>query len=224
MPRIARIVIPGVPHHITQRGNNRQPIFLEEADYRQYLALLKCQAARNGLEVFGYCLMTNHVHLIATPEGEASLAKAIGRVHFLYTQYFNRKYKRVGHLWQNRFFSCALDERHQYTALQYIECNPVRAHISREAWEYGWSSAAAHTGEDDKTGLLDIRRWGELWDRAEWRKMLAEGEDEEQRESVRRATRVGRPFAGEEFLLEQEERCGCSLRALPVGRPRRCKE
>jgi len=223
MPRIARIVIAGVPHHITQRGNNRQPIFLEETDYRQYLLLLNSQAARNGLEISGYCLMTNHVHLIATPEKEVSLAKAIGRVHFLYTQYFNRKYKRVGHLWQNRFFSCALDERHQYTALRYIERNPVRAHIVREAWEYDWSSAGAHTGDGDKTGLLDIRSWEAFWDYEEWRKMLTEGEDEEQRESVRRATRVGRPFADEEFLQAQEERSGCPLRAMPVGRPKKSK-
>ena len=109
MPRIARIVISDVQYHITQRGNNHQDIFFVDDDRQVYLEFLKKQADRFGLEVQGYCLMTNHIHLIATPHNEDSLAKAIGITHLLYTQYINRMHRRSGHLWQNRFYSCPLD-------------------------------------------------------------------------------------------------------------------
>jgi len=118
MPRIARIVLPGLPHHVTQRGNNRQDVFFVDDDRRAYLQILGEQSERYGLAVLGYCLMANHVHLIATPSGEDSLAKAVGRTDFLYTQYIHRLHGRSGHLWQNRFFSCALDEPHLWAALR----------------------------------------------------------------------------------------------------------
>jgi len=151
MPRIARIVIPGCPHHITQRGNNRQDVFFVDDDRQRYLAILAAQAERFGLTVQGYCLMTNHVHLIATPREPESLAKAVGRTHWLYTQYVNRLHGRSGHLWQNRFYSCALDEPHFYAAMIYVERNPVRARLVRRAWRYPWSSAAAHCDGRDPT-------------------------------------------------------------------------
>ena len=127
----------GCVHHVTQRGNNRQDVFFVDDDRRVYLELLAQQAPRFGLSVQGYCLMTNHVHL---------LAKTLGRTHFLYTQYVNRLHGRSGHLWQNRFYSCALDEPQQWAALGYVERNPVRARLVRLAWRYEWSSAAAHCG------------------------------------------------------------------------------
>ena len=107
MPRVARIVIPGWPHHVVQRGNNRQDVFFVDDDCRAYLRFLCDQSARFGIHILGYCLMSNHVHIIAVPDGEDSLAKAIGRTHFLYAQYVNRVHGRSGHLWQNRFYSCA---------------------------------------------------------------------------------------------------------------------
>jgi putative transposase len=130
MPRVARVVIPGVPHHVTQRGNNRQDVFYTDDDRRHYLRLLGEQSHR----VLGYCLITNHVHLVVVPEHENSLARAIGRTHYLYTLYINRMHSRSGHLWQNRFFSCGLDEKHAYCALRYVELNPVRARIKQRAW------------------------------------------------------------------------------------------
>jgi putative transposase len=105
MPRVARIVVPGVPHHITQRGNNRQDVFFVDDDRRMYLGLLAKSAARYGLQVLGYCLMTNHFHLVAVPRAADSLAKALGRTDFVYTQYIARRHRRSGHLWQNRFYS-----------------------------------------------------------------------------------------------------------------------
>ena len=153
MPRVARIVVPGVPHHVTQRGNNRQEVFFVDDDRGFYLDLLGRQAQRFGLDVLGYCLMSNHVHLIAVPQREDSLAKAIGRTHFLYTQYLHRLHGRSGHLWQNRFYSCALDEAHCWAALCYTERNPVRARMVRKAWRYRWSSAAVHCGSTDSLAL-----------------------------------------------------------------------
>ena len=154
MPRLARTVAVGCAHHITQRGNNRQDVFFVDDDRRVYLELLGEQAERYGLEIVGYCLMVNHVHLVAVPRTEEALAKAVGRTHFCYTQYINRFHKRSGHLWQGRFYSCALDRRHFWQAMKYIECNPVRARLCRKPWRYAWSSAAAHVDEKIEAAVL----------------------------------------------------------------------
>ena len=143
----------GCAHHIVQRGNNRQDVFFVDDDRRVYLDLLAEQAARYGLAIEGYCLMSNHVHLVAVPQSEEALAQAVGRTHFRYTQYINRFRKRSGHLWQGRFYSCALDTRHFWTAMKYIELNPVRARLCRKPWRYAWSSAAAHRRDQPKHTL-----------------------------------------------------------------------
>jgi putative transposase len=109
MPRLARAVAVGCAHHIAQRGNNRESVFLVDDDRRVYLQMLAEESAKSGLEVLGYCLMGNHVHVVAIPHAEDSLAKGIGRTHFRYSQYINRFHKRSGHLWQGRFYSCAMD-------------------------------------------------------------------------------------------------------------------
>ena len=167
MARVARIVVPGASHHVTQRGNNRQDVFFVADDRRVCLECLREQGARFGFRIDGYCLMTNHIHLIGVPAREDSLAKAIGRTHFLYTQYVNRMHGRTGHLWQNRFYSCAMDEAHAYQALCYVELNPVRAGMAKHAWEYAWSSARLHCdgpatggwGADAGAALLDLTAW-----------------------------------------------------------------
>ena len=157
MPRLARIVLKNVPHHITQRGNNHQNVFFVDDDRMVYLELLKDQSQRFGLDVLGYCLMTNHVHIIAVPVNDTALAKAIGRTHFLYTQYVNRMHSRSGHLWQNRFFSCPMDTLHLWKAMQYVETNPVRSGLVRKPWRYPYSSAAAHIENSDPTNILDMK-------------------------------------------------------------------
>ena len=156
MPRAARIVVPGAMHHITHRGNNRQDVFFVDDDRRAYLDLLRQQSGRFGFVVEGYCLMTNHIHIVGTPADEESLGKAFGRTHFMYTQYANRRHERSGHIWQNRFFSCALDAPHGWNALAYVELNPVRAGIVRRAWHYPWSSAAGHCGVRDDDPVVDL--------------------------------------------------------------------
>ena len=220
MPRLARIVIPGLPHHITQRGNNRQDVFFVDDDRRTYLALLHKQCGRFGLELLGYCLMTNHVHLVAVPQQEDSLAKAVGRTHFLYAQTINALHGRSGHLWQGRFYSCALDEAHLWRALAYVERNPVRARLVRRAWRYGWSSAAAHAGGQDSSGLLDLRRWQQAWSADDWKQQLCQPDDAEQTGQLRLSTGRGRPLGSDSFLSKVERVLGRRVRPLPVGRPR----
>jgi putative transposase len=219
MPRVSRIVIPGVPHHITQRGNNRQDVFFVDDDREVYLSLLREQADRYGLAVVGYSLMANHVHVVGTPVGADSLGKAVGRTHLLYAQYINRLHERTGHLWQGRFFSCALDEAHCWAALSYVERNPVRAGLVRNAWRYRWSSARAHCEGDDPTGLLDLGGWRKVWDPRRWREELRRRGDEEVREGLRVRTRTGRPLGSDSFLSKIERAVGRRLRPLPVGRP-----
>jgi putative transposase len=138
--------VPGIPHHIVQRGNNRQDVFFVDDDRRAYLDMLAEQSERFGLTLLAYCLMTNHAHIVAVPRDESVLAKAVGRTHWLFSQYVNRLHRRSGHLWQNRFFSCTLDEPHLWQACAYVERNPVRARLVRLAWRYPWSSAAVHVG------------------------------------------------------------------------------
>jgi putative transposase len=221
MPRVARIVLPGCPHHITQRGNNRQDIFFVDDDKQVYLQILARQAERYGLVLHAYALMTNHVHLIATPKQESSLAKTLGRAHYFYTTYINRFHGRVGHLWQNRFFSCAMDEVHIWSAFSYVELNPVRAGLSAVAWEYPWSSAATHCGKTPPEPFLDIELWRSLSQGRDWRQVLTLPHDTKAIEEIRRCTMSGRPLAGDSFLSKLEVSLGRRIRPLPVGRPRR---
>jgi len=220
MPRVARIVLPGLPHHITQRGNNRQDVFFVDADRTRYLQILAQQSALYGLTIDGYCLMTNHVHIIATPRNESSLAKAIGRTHFLYTQHINRMHDRSGHLWQNRFFSCAMDDAHYLTAMRYVERNPVRARMVRKPWRYAWSSAAAHAGRTTPAELLNTSRWRDHTAGLDWEAFLTES-DSEGVDAIRLATRRGRPLATDSFLSKLETKLNRRLRPKPVGRPRK---
>ena len=173
VPRIARVVAVGAPHHVTQRGNNRQKVFFSTADRRIYLSLLGSHCRRWQLNLLGYCLMPNHVHLVAVPEHENSLAKALGRTHYDYTVYLNGRRRRSGHLWQNHFFSTCLDRAHLFAALRYVDLNPVRAGLASQAAGYEWSSAAAHVSGNDATGLLDMERWREVCPLGDWGEVMA---------------------------------------------------
>ncbi len=227
MPRVARTVIADWPHHVTQRGNNHQDVFFTDNDRRTYLTLLHERCAAADVRVLGYCLMRNHVHLVLVPPDEAALAAAVGRVHWLYTQYVNRLHGRSGHLWQNRFFSCPMDEPHAWAAIRYVERNPVRARIVRLPWRYAWSSAAAHVGEPPAapdagpTKLLDLASWQREWTPPRWRAALQEADDTAAADGLRRNTMRGRPLASDSLLSKLETRLGRRLRPLPIGRPRK---
>ena len=225
MARPARIVAPGVAHHIAQRGNNRQDVFFVDDDQRVYLAMLKEQCDKHRVDVLAYCLMTNHVRTIGVPRDENSLAIAIGRSNFLYAQYVNRMHGRSGHLWQNRFESCLLDQPHLRNALIYVERNPVRAKIVRHAWDYPWSSAAAHVGGQDPSGnpsgLLDLRAWRTSHDENDWRERLQRREDDDLLADIRLTTQRGRLLATDKFISKLESTLGRRLRPLPGGRPKK---
>ena len=120
MPRTARVVAVAAPHHVTQRGNNRQQIFFSDAQRRYYLSLLAVQSRRHELRILGYCLMPNHVHLVVVPGPQDSLAKGVGRANNAYSRYLNQVRKRSGHLWQNRFCSAPLEREHLLRALRYV--------------------------------------------------------------------------------------------------------
>jgi putative transposase len=219
MARLARFVAPGMAHHITQRGNHRQNVFFDDEDRRVYLAALAENAAKYGVRLIGYCLMTNHVHVIAAPEREESLAKAFGRAHADYARWLHVRHRQTGHLWQNRFYSCPLDAGHCWAALRYVELNPVRAKIAAEAWAWPWSSAAAHAGEQETNALLDWEEWRACWTPERWKRALEAGvRDALFEERLRLATRTGRPLGAPGFAESMEQIAKRALTPAKRGR------
>ena len=152
MARIARVIVPDCPHHIVQRGNRRQDVFFCDDDYHHYLELLKHWCAEEGITISNYCLMTNHVHLILTPQDGSNLSRAIGEVHRRYTCRINFRENWRGYLWQGRFSSFAMDESYFLAAAAYVELNPVRAKMVEQPWDYPWSSVHAYLS--DKSDAL----------------------------------------------------------------------
>ena len=217
MPRTARKIIANIPHYINQRGNNTQDIFFVDDDCNVYLEILKEQSEKYGLAVMGYCLMANHVHLIATPHAPDSVSKAVGRTHFIYTQYINRFHNRSGHLWQGRFYSCPLDEGHLYEAVRYVENNPVRAKLAKDAIGWEFSSARSHLGcEESVLPMADIKEYVAADD---WSAYLKEKCEQAIIEKIKANTLTGRPSGSDRFVAGLEKRFGMRLRPLPEGRP-----
>ena len=219
MPRIARAVAVNYPHHITQRGNYHQLVFEQRDDFVRYLNWLKIYTEKYSVKIWAYCLMNNHVHFIAVPMKPDSLAKTFNTLHMRYSQHINMRNKTTGHLWQGRFFSCALDERHLYAGVRYVENNPVRALITKQAEEYPWSSARSHTKKISDSFLSDsCYLTDEIKD---WSKYLREKEDASLIKEIRKNTKTGRPCGDDKFLLKVEDMIGRRLAPLPWGRPRK---
>jgi putative transposase len=218
MGRIARVVVPDCWHHITQRGNRQQMVFYTDADRAMYLELLARHCQRAPVAIAGYCLMGNHIHLIAVPSSETGLAMALGRTHNDYARWLNVRRAETGHLWQNRFYSCPLDERHQWDALRYVELNPVRACLVPEPAAWRWSSAAAHLSGRDPAGILDMNGWRTQWNAETWRDVLRCGVDDAALLSrIREATRTGRPCGDEDFAARLEASLRRPLRPRKRG-------
>ncbi|MDI6800512.1 MAG: transposase [Thermodesulfovibrionales bacterium] len=221
MPRIARAVAVGFPHHITQRGNYRQRVFEGDDDYMQYLEWLQIYRKKYALKIWAYCLMSNHVHFIAVPMENDSLAKTFNTLHMRYSQRINSRQENRGHLWQGRFFSCVLDERHLYSAIRYVENNPVRSRLVKKAEDYQWSSAYAHVMGEKDVVLADncyiVKRI------KDWSAYLREKEDTDTVlvEDIRQSTNTGRPCGDDRFVMKMEKLLGRKLAALPKGRPRK---
>mgnify|MGYP001591728549 CR=1 FL=1 len=218
MARISRIVVPGYPHHVTQRGVRSMAVFLNDEDRRSYLEFLSQEAAHFGVEILAWCLMTNHVHFVAVPQQEASLARAFGEAHRRYTRMKNFAEGVRGYLFQGRFGSTVLDERHLLTAARYVELNPVRAGIVRVAWEYLWSSAGYHAGANESDRLVKKRMLPEMV--GDWKEFLGLGSEDEE-DQLRLSTRTGRPAGDNAFVEKVANLIGRDLKKGVPGRPRK---
>jgi len=222
MPRIARVTLPGYPHHITQRGNNREDVFFDDEDRVFYRSTLKryCECDSCRVDIVSYCLMNNHVHLLAVPLEDDALARCVGRTNLLYTQYVNRKYQRSGRLWQNRFYSTIVDtDAYLWAVMRYIEFNPVKAGIVRNPVEYPWSSCRA-TVEGVNDELITSSMWFDTHDRAAYGRFVMQ-RDSAMDETIRRATSSGRPLGDAGFVEGLEKILSRKLVAGRRGRPRK---
>ena len=214
MPRIARIIAPGIPHHVTQRGNRRMETFFRNEDYQAYLALMAEWCRKCDVAIWAYCLMPNHVHLIAVPETAEGLRLAIGEAHRRYSSMINRRQKWTGHLWQGRFSSFPMDETYLLAAVKYAEMNPVRARLVATPYDWQWSSARAHAeGKDDI--LVKVAPLLEMV--GDWQQFLSEA-DEEDAARIRGHERTGRALGEDSFLDTLENMLQRTVKPQKAGR------
>ena len=214
MARLARVVAPGIPHHVTQRGNRRQPVFFGDDDYETYRGLLAdgCRAA--GVAVWAYCLMPNHVHLILVPQDADGLRAALGEAHRRYSRQVNFREGWRGYLWQGRFASFPMDEPYLLACARYVELNPVRARLARRARDWKWSSARAHlAGRDD--GLVAVRPLLDL--APDWAGLLGQELGEDEGKAIRAGERTGRPLGSATFIGQLEKKLGRTLAKQKPG-------
>lgn len=217
MPRQARVVIPGAPHHVIQRGNRRQRTFFSDADYLAYLHLAAEAFGEAGVEVWAYCLMPNHVHLIAAPSRPEALAEAVGATHLRYTRRINARERWTGYLWQGRFASFPMDDDYLMTCARYVGLNPVRAGLTSRAVDWPWSSVRGHV-EGRLDPLLTPAPLGERLGLQAAGFFEADVEAEAQRK-LRRAALSGRPLGGMAWVKALEVATGRALTDPPRGRP-----
>lgn len=202
MPRSSRIVLPGIPHHVTQRGSRKLPVFFADRHYRLYIRLLAEQCAAHRLGVWAYCLMPNHVHLIVVPNRPDGLWRPLAAAHQAYAWRVNRAKGWSGHLWQERFASFPMDETHLYSAVRYVLLNPVRAGFVRRPESWPFSSANAHlSGERDE--LLDPRPMNDLID--DWESYLSATVSRSSAALLRKHARSGRPLGRPSWLQKMAE-------------------
>ena len=223
MARIARVIVPDVPHHVVQRGVRSIPIFESDHDRQLYLRLLKEHATVHGVTFHAWCLMTNHVHFVAVPRHEKSLAETFGEAHKKYTREFNKRHGVTGYLFQGRFGSCPLDDQHLYEAVRYVELNPVRAGIVKSAERYPWSSAAYHLAKRKDDCLVTAGPPLVYVD--DWATYLGEGTGEAMVKVLEKHLSTGRPMGDDDFVRSLGSRVGRDLvpkkRGWPKGRERK---
>ena len=215
MARLPRIVIPGHPHHVTQRGNRQSRVFFEEDDYALYIDLLSEAARKAGTEIWCYCLMPNHVHLIAVPSDSDGLRATFADAHRRYTGYINTRMRTTGHLWQGRFGSVVLDEAHLYQAVRYVSLNPVRAGLVPQAQNWRWSSVAAHlSGSDDTLVKVApvLERYGDF---AAF--LGVPSDDDTGFKRLRQSETTGRPLGSGEWIERLENLTGKTLKPQKRG-------
>ncbi len=215
MARLARVVAPEVAHHVTQRGNRRQTTFFSDADYAVYRDLLAegCRAA--GVEVWGYCLMPNHVHLILVPSSEDGLRAALSETHRRYSRRVNEREGWTGYLWQGRFASVPMDGAHLLACARYVELNPVRANLVNAAADWPWSSAQAHLAGRNDSLVATAPLLGMAPD---WTEFLDAGLSEAEHRALQGGERTGRPLGSADFTADLERRLGRALAPQKRGR------
>jgi len=216
---MARAVLLGVPHHLTQRGVDRQNVFFRDADCEVYLSLVSLSAQRFSTSILGYCLMPNHVHWVVEPRQPDSLARTFGDAHGRYAAYANAQRLRSGHFWQNRFFSCPLDRAHLWTAMRYVERNPLRACLVDRPSAFRWSSAAAHTAAGSPPAWLEPEPMRSTFTPEQWDAYLKSDTIGEAELELRKSTYTGRPAGSREFTEWAESILGRKLAAQAGGRP-----
>ena len=216
MPKFPRLVVPGYPHHVTQRGVRRQQTFYDDTDYNSYIELIRGLKVVAGVDVWAYCLMPNHVHFVVVPKEQQSLARLFGTVHHRYAKRVNTIHKWRGHLWQERFYSVAMDERHTLAAMRYVELNPVRAGLCKRADDWPWSSVHGNLGKrtDDIVVQSSVR---ELI--TDWRCFLSQPGEAGLQDSLRSQTCTGRPSGDRHFIDMLERETGRRIHRRDPGRP-----
>jgi len=219
MPRLARNVFLDIPHHITQRGNRREDVFFTEKDKLIYLKWLQQYCQKHEVDILAYCLMTNHVHLILKPSTEDGLQNVLKPLHMRYAQHINKIKKWSGHLWQGRYFSSALDESYTWSAIRYVERNPVRAGIIQKAEDYLWSSAAVHCGLKKDSLLFNWTDMKRAISEKEWSKWLSISDKKNDMTILRRNVEKGLPCGHDGFIRQLEALSCKNLRYRPQGRP-----
>ena len=221
MPRPDRFTPAGVPVHVTQRGNFRHPVFSTDHDYRLLLELLARYSAEYGNRVIGYCLLSNHFHLVVIPDRDDGVSAMMMALTSKFARTLNERSERRGHLWQGRFGSASMSEKHYRTALAYVDLNPVRAGLTREATVYRWSSAAAHAGLCEYPPFLDGPEFSRMYSTLEWAGILGAEIRKEHVQELREATRVGTVSGEPEFVKKMELKYGRVLERKAPGRPRK---
>lgn len=211
------MVVPGVPHHVTQRGNRRQTTFFHDGDYLRYLQLAAVAFAKADVECWGYCLMPNHVHLILTPRTQSGLRDALAPLHWRYSYEINRRERWTGYLWQGRFASFPMDEPYFVQASRYVGLNPVRAGLVTHARDWAWSSVNAHLASADdalvRTAPLAACVMQQM------PRFFETDVAEEQARKLRRASATGRPLGASAWVKALETSSGRALAPLRRGRP-----
>jgi putative transposase len=209
MARLARVVVPGLPHHVTQRGNGRARTFFGDDDYALYRDLLGTHCHAAEVDVWGWCLMPNHVHLILVPSDPDGLRRALSRVHRIYAGVIQARRKRSGHFWQGRFGAVAMDEAYLVAALRYVSLNPVRARLVARAQDWKWSSTRAHLrGKDD--GLTARQAVREII--PDFAGLLASAPEQDLFNLLRASESIGRPLGSDRFLARIERLTGRVLK------------
>jgi putative transposase len=221
MGRNKRLVLPGYPHHITHRGNRRGNTFLTEEDRWTYKEWLIEYTERYEIAVWAYCFMDNHIHAVAVPALITSFSFTFRALQGRYARWINWKYDSTGHLWEGRYFSTPIDERRLWTAVRYVELNPVRAGLVERAEDYPWSSARAHcNGIFDPLLAPSSPFPGSIEDWSDW---LKQGITDQEAMEIRRKTQRGEPYGSDAFVKKLEDALGRPLRIGKIGRPRKRK-